>query len=178
MTAGLPIRGAVPKDVRETFADLIDHSLTSSYRLATAVLGSEAEAQDVVQDAAVVAWQRFGALRDQDRFDAWFQRILLNRCRDRLRHRRRIRFVALEDFREAATRQDSGLGEREALDEALQALSPDHRIVIVLRFYSDLSLEQIADRIGASTGTVKSRLHYALKALRAAYDSVSREGVR
>jgi RNA polymerase sigma-70 factor (ECF subfamily) len=50
--------------------------------------------------------------------------------------------------------------------------------VIVLRFYADLSLEQIAEQTGERLGTVKSRLHYALEALRAAYDAGSREGSR
>ena len=54
-----------------------------------------------------------------------------------------------------------------ALRDALARLSPDHRTVVVLRYFADLSVEEIADRTGARTGTVKSRLHYALSALRA-----------
>jgi RNA polymerase sigma-70 factor (ECF subfamily) len=78
----------------------------------------------------------------------------------------------------AATDGDRDIAEREALAGALTALSPDHRLVIVLRFYADLSLEQIAERTGERLGTVKSRLHYALEALRAAYDAASREDSR
>ena len=65
-------------------------------------------------------------------------------------------------------------GEREALWEALAGLSADHRIVIVLRYYLDLPLEVIAERTGAPLGTVKSRLHHALRAVRAVYEAQGR----
>ena len=76
-------------DPTATFARLLDRSLDRQYRLATAILGDPIEAEDAVHDAALVAWRGFGKLRDVDRFDAWFGRILVNGCRDRLRARRR-----------------------------------------------------------------------------------------
>jgi RNA polymerase sigma-70 factor, ECF subfamily len=179
VTAGLVTRGSSDAGREEAFARLVDRSLTTSYRLAAVLLGSESEAQDAVQDAAITAWERFGSLREHDRFEAWFQRILANRCRDLLRQRRRVRIVDVEAAAGAMVADTGpGLAEREALASALAALSPDHRLVIVLRFYADLSLEQIVDRTGERLGTVKSRLHYALAALRAAYDAAAREGQR
>lgn len=179
MTAGLLARGASDSEREDAFVRLIDRSLPISYRLAAVLLGSESEAQDAVQDAAITAWERFDSLRDLERFEAWFQRILANRCRDRLRRRRRVPFVAMDGAAAAVvTYGDRGIAEREALAGALAELSPDHRLVIVLRFYADLSLEQISARTGERLGTVKSRLHYALEALRAAYDAGSREGSR
>ncbi len=86
----------LPGDERATaFASLADRHLSRAYRLAVVVLGSELEAQDAVQDAAVAAWDRFVDLRDHSRFDAWFDRILVNGCRDRLRRRGRVRLVDL-----------------------------------------------------------------------------------
>jgi RNA polymerase sigma-70 factor (ECF subfamily) len=64
--------------------------------------------------------------------------------------------------------------ERQALAQAVGELEPDQRIAIVLHFYLGLSAEQIAERTGARVGTVKSRLHYALRALRAARDAAAR----
>ena len=55
-----------------------------------------------------------------------------------------------------------------ALDGAFDSLSPEHRVVVALRFYADLSVEDIAERVGAPTGTVKSRLHYAVRRMHAA----------
>ncbi len=165
----------------EAFSRLIDGDLVSSYRLASLLLSSEHEAQDAVQDAVVTAWERFGDLRDHDRFGAWFGRILVNGCRDLLRRRGRVRFIALDGGlgRPGATERmavdiAAGLGEREALREALGRLSNDHREVVVMRYLLDLPLEDIAERTGERLGTVKSRLHYGLAALRAAYDAADR----
>ena len=79
------------------FARLVDRDLVHAYRLASLLLGSEPEAQDAVQDAAATAWEQFAGLRNRERFEAWFQRILVNTCRDRLRLRGRVRFLTLDD---------------------------------------------------------------------------------
>lgn len=157
------------------FARLADRHLQRSYRLASVFLGSEIEAQDAVQDAAVAAWERFGDLRDRDRFDAWFDRILVNGCRDRLRRRGRIRGLDFDAAPERSTPDNTGgIAEREALRGALDRLSADQRTIVVLRYYGDLSLDEIAECTGERLGTVKSRLHYGLEALRAAYDAAAR----
>jgi RNA polymerase sigma-70 factor (ECF subfamily) len=157
------------------FSRLVDADLARSYRLASLLLGSEPEAQDAVHDAVVSAWERFGDLRDRERFGAWFGRILVNGCRDRLRRRGRVRFIPLDGGTDpAATDSTSTVPERDALRQALEDLSNDHREVVVMRFLLDLPLEEIAERTGERLGTVKSRLHYGLEALRAAYDAADR----
>jgi RNA polymerase sigma-70 factor (ECF subfamily) len=157
------------------FAYLADRQLARSYRLATVLLGSVAEAQDAVQDAAAVAWERFADLRDEGRFEAWFQRILVNGCRDRIRRRGHVRLLRLDDGPDHPLADPTaGLAERAALRDALLQLSHDQREVVVLRYLFDLTLEEIAERTGDRLGTVKSRLHYGLRALRAAYDAAAR----
>jgi RNA polymerase sigma-70 factor (ECF subfamily) len=109
-----------------------------------------------------------GSLRDPTGFDAWFDRILVNACRDRLRRRGRIRFVALS---ESAHDRPTADPFRELLDSdealrALDGLEPDHRAVIVLRYWADLTVDDIAARLGWPAGTVKSRLHRALAHVR------------
>jgi len=164
------------------FSRLVDGDLARSYRLASLLLGSEPEAQDAVQDAVVTAWERFDQLRDRERFDAWFGRILVNSCRDRIRRRGRVRFIALGEDRSSSALTDHAvvdegpdLAERDALREALVRLSPEHREVVVMRYLLDLPLEAIVARTGERLGTVKSRLHYGLSALRAAYDAADRQ---
>src|ERR1035437_9604069 len=77
------------EDVRAiSFRRLTDSRLASCYRLATVILGDPVEAEDATHDAAVRAWERWGSLRHPALFDAWFGRILVNECRDRLRRRR------------------------------------------------------------------------------------------
>jgi RNA polymerase sigma-70 factor (ECF subfamily) len=157
------------------FGHLVDEDLARSYRLAALLLGSELEAQDAVQDAVVTAWERFDDLRDRDRFGAWFGRILVNGCRDRLRRRGRVRLLTLEAASDRPTPDGTaGLAEQEALRNAIGRLSNDHREVVVMRYLLDLPLDEIAARTGERLGTVKSRLHYGLEALRAAYDAADR----
>lgn len=144
------------------------------HALATAVLGSSVDAEDAVHDAAIVAWRRFGSLRDTDRFRVWFDRILVNICRDRLRAQRRTRIVDLgPELGEAADRAGVGdaassIEDRQVIEVALRSLSADQRLVIALRFGADLTVPAIAARLDVPEGTVKSRLHHALEALRAA----------
>lgn len=164
---------STPSDRRLMFERLTQARLDRAYRLAAALLRDPGEAEDAVQDAAMQAWAGWGRLRDESRFDAWFDRILVNRCRDRLR--RRVRVAVLDDSPGAAA-FDPGMdsAERVAVGQALATLGPDHRIVVILRFVEDLSIGEIAARTGLREGTVKSRLHYALRQLRAAYDAAGR----
>jgi len=164
---------------RSRFLAGAEPSLDRAYRLAGLLLGNSHEAEDAVQDALVTAWQGFDGLRDPERFGAWFDRILVNGCRDRLRRRGTVRFIAIDGsidpvgadpFRE--------LIERDALLAGLARLTPDERIVIVLRYWADLSLEGIADRLGWPLGSVKSRLHRALGRMRAGLADEKAEGVR
>jgi len=138
------------------------------YRLAGFLLGDADDAQDAVQEALIKAWRNWSSLRDPDRFGPWFERILANVCRDRMRRHRNLRMMELD----AADDVESADPFRRMLVEdevaaAVVRLSDDHRIVIALRFWQDLTLEQVADRLDVPLGTVKSRLHYALKALHA-----------
>jgi len=166
------VESLVAINQHDALARRIQLELDRSYRLARAILLDDVEAEDAVQDACLVAWQRGASLRDQDRFGAWFGRILINGCRDRLRRRQRqqVRAIALQ----AGWQGEAGgpnpadaLGADDRnLDAALDRLDADHRIVVLLRFWQDLTLEDIADRTDVPLGTVKSRLHYALRTLR------------
>jgi RNA polymerase sigma factor (sigma-70 family) len=151
--------------------------LDRSYRLAGLLLGNAHEAEDAVQEALAAAWQAFDDLQEPDRFNAWFDRILVNGCRDRLRRRNTIRFVRIDPTMDRATGDPFRvLIERDALLAGLTRLTPDERAVVVLRFWADLPLDEIADRLGWPVGTVKSRLHRALDRLRAGFaaEEVSR----
>jgi len=159
-------------DRRLTFERLTQERLDRAYRLAAAILGDPGEAEDAVQDAAMQAWDGWARLRDAGKFDAWFDRILVNRCRDRLRKRVRATVPGPLDVAVIDTAVDSA--ERVAVGQALATLGPDHRIVVILRFVEDLPIGEIAARTGQREGTVKSRLHYALRQLRAAYDAAGR----
>jgi RNA polymerase sigma factor (sigma-70 family) len=162
------------------FAGLVTRgALDSAYRYATLILGNRADAEDATHDAAVTAWRRFGDLRDPARFDAWFGRILVNTCRDRMRARRNIvhEIDLAETVVEGSDPADV-VGRRHVLAAALRTLSLEHREVVVLRYFNDLTVDQIAVRTGAGAGTVKSRLHYALRRLRDAMGTDQEGDVR
>jgi RNA polymerase sigma-70 factor (ECF subfamily) len=152
-------------------AALVMARVGESYRMARAILLDDGEAEDAVQEASLSAWRRRGSLRDADRFDAWFERILVNQCRDQLRKRRRAVQLAPPPigFEPVAGAPDTGTDAD--LDRALDALDVDHRIVVLLRYWQDRTVEDIAQRVGIPAGTVKSRLHTAMERLRASLEA-------
>ena len=115
-------------------------------------------------------------LRDPARFEQWFDRILVNTCRNRLRS---ARWQATDISEEVALATGDHAGrteERDVIAAAIAALSPDHQVVVALRYYRDLPVDEIATRLGIPSGTVQSRLHYALKRLHDAIDSAENRG--
>jgi RNA polymerase sigma-70 factor (ECF subfamily) len=172
MVVSMDLPGEADDLRARTFEVLVDRrALDRAYRISRLILGDPFEAEDATHDAALSAWRRFGELRDPGKFEAWFGRILVNACRDRQRARRRLPISVQAGQIEPIGGGDAAdpadaIARRELLVRALSTLNSDHREVIVLRYYADLTVDQIAERTGASTGTVKSRLHYALRHLR------------
>jgi RNA polymerase sigma-70 factor (ECF subfamily) len=164
---------------RERFLGAARPSLDRAYRMAGLLLGNAHEAEDAVQDALVVAWQSFDRLRDVERFGAWFDRIVVNGCRDRLRRRGVVRFIPMAADVDPAGRDPfAAFLERDELLAGLGGLTSDERIVVVLRFWAHLPLEGIAERLEWPLGTVKSRLHRALGRLRETLESDGTEARR
>jgi RNA polymerase sigma factor (sigma-70 family) len=147
-------------------AGLLLARVGDAYRLARAILLDDGEAEDAVQEASLAAWRRQGSLRDPARFDVWFDRILVNQCRDQLRRRKRSVQLAAPPVGFEAVAAPLETGTDAELDHALASLDADHRVVVVMRYWQDRTVEDIADRLGIPSGTVKSRLHNALKRLR------------
>ncbi|OGO56937.1 MAG: hypothetical protein A2Z32_01015 [Chloroflexi bacterium RBG_16_69_14] len=158
------------------FIRLADEHLDRAYRLARAILRDPAEAQDATHDAFVQARRKWETLRDPARFEQWFDTILVNTCRDRLRA---TRWQATDTSAEVAAASGDPFGQahdRDVLGNAIAELSPDHQVVVTLRFYRDLTIEDIAARLGIPSGTVQSRLHNALKRLHEAIDAADSKG--
>jgi RNA polymerase sigma-70 factor (ECF subfamily) len=157
-----------PADRSARFAELATPELDRAYRLAGLLLLDASEAEDAVGDALERAWQRFGQLRDETQFRAWFDRIVVNGCRDRLRRRRVVRFIPLEPAHGRVEPSDPfrQVLDRDELLRPLALLPDDERLVVILHFWSDLTLQAVAERVGWPIGTVKSRLHRALERMR------------
>jgi RNA polymerase sigma-70 factor (ECF subfamily) len=133
-------------------------------------------AEDAVQDACLKAWRDLPSLRAPDRYDAWLRRLLVRACLDQVRRRRRRPSeVALLPVHAAPVADVSEqLANVDQLEHAFSRLSVDHRAVVVLSHFEDLSMSEIAATLGIPVGTVKSRLHHALRAMRGAIEADER----
>ena len=154
------------------FEALVAARLTRAFRTASAILGSEADAHDVVQEAFVAAWRHLPRLRDRARFDAWLNTTILNRCRDALRRRRRSQEVALDGALELPSADPPGAGdEMVAFTTAFERLSLDHRHLLVMHHLHRVPVADLARELGIPEGTTKWRLHAARAALARALEA-------
>jgi RNA polymerase sigma-70 factor (ECF subfamily) len=151
-------------DAKAQFIHLAEKELDRAYRLAGLLLRDSAEAEDATHEALLRAWRKQASLRDPGGFQAWFDRILVNICRDRLRRRARVRFIALDGAAGATVPGDpfGTVLDRDEVLRAMAVLDDDERVVVVLHYWADLTLAAVAERLGLPPGTVKSRLHRAL----------------
>jgi RNA polymerase sigma-70 factor (ECF subfamily) len=160
----------------EAFADLAravgDRLMAIAYR----ILRDADRAEDAVQQTLVTAWRELPTLRDDDRFDAWLRRILVNACYAEARRRRRwtnnIRVLPADG--PTAPDDLATVLDRDRLDRGFRRLPPQQAAIFVLHHYVGLTLPEIAEELGVPLGTVKSRLHYATQALRSALDADAR----
>jgi RNA polymerase sigma-70 factor, ECF subfamily len=158
------------------FEELIRVRLDKLFRTACGILRDPAEAEDATQDACLSAWQKLPTLRDIERLDAWLGRILINTCRMRLRDRRRVREIPIEDGHGSPELTDPGgmAGRAEDVDRvnrALDRVSVEDRALLVLHHVHRERVETIAASLGIPSGTVKWRLSRARQAVQLALES-------
>jgi RNA polymerase sigma factor (sigma-70 family) len=160
----------------DAFARLVASSIGRLNAIARLILRDYGLAEDSVQDAFVDAWRSLPGLRDPDRFDAWMTRLLVRSCQDTRRRARRraveLPLLANDDL-DIADHQ-AAFAVTDQLERGLRDLTVDQRTVIVLSFYLDLPIAEAASVLGVPAGTMKSRLHRALTALRATVDADDR----
>jgi RNA polymerase sigma-70 factor (ECF subfamily) len=176
MADSRPVVVEQPTERARAFLRLADDHLDAAYRVARAILRDSTDAQDATHDAFEQAWRKWSTLRDPARFEPWFDRILVNACRDRLRSSRRQLTDISDEVAISTGDPFAQAHDRDLLTNAIAGLSPDHRVVVALRYYRDLPVEEIASRLDIPAGTVHSRLHYALKRLHAAIDTAEGKG--
>lgn len=173
INVGPVVSGGTEAERRVAFERFSQDRLERAYRLASVILRDGADAEDAVHDAAVQAWLHWADLRHQERVDAWFDRIVVNECRARLR-RRTVRLLPMDAADPPGPDPFGGMLDEDVLNRALATLDPDHRIAVVLRYVADLTPAAIATRTNTREGTVKSRLHYALRRMRAVLEDAER----
>lgn len=155
----------------EAFRQLVEAYQTPAYRLAARMCGPDS-AEDVTQEAFLVAWRALPEFRGDCRFSTWLYRLVSNAAIDCLRREKKHRDTGdVDDLelpdggpspQEQAERSDT----RDAVRRALDRLSPEHRQVLLLRFMQELDYGEIARALNVSEGTVKSRINRAKSKLR------------
>jgi RNA polymerase sigma-70 factor, ECF subfamily len=142
------------------FDRLIQPLLQPAYRYAGAFLHDDHLAQDAVQDAAIKAWRKLDQLREGAEMRPWFFKIVANQCKSLMRSAWR-RKVDLADIERVAGAADDDVVARVELRRALRAMHESKRQVLILHFYLDLSLDEIASDLGISVRGAETRLRRA-----------------
>lgn len=131
------------------------------YHISRTMLRNGEDCADAVQEALFKAWQNRDKLRSMDAFRPWLTRILVNVCQDMLRRRARDNFAPLPEDIPVPPPSHDAL----ELEEALNSLTPEQRLAVVLHYLEGWSVKEIAEMHHIPSGTVKTRLMYARKRL-------------
>jgi RNA polymerase sigma-70 factor (ECF subfamily) len=163
---------------REAFGVLAAGAVDRLYGIARLILRDTELAEDATQDALIRAWRDLPTLRDVERFDAWLYRLIVRASADVGRHRRRWRAeVSLLSNEPSEPDRASALADRDLIERGLRRLTDAQQSILVLHFYVGLSPSETAVALDIPVGTAKSRLHYAIEALRAAMAADARSSV-
>jgi len=167
MTGEVGVAAAAWTDADVALSDLYRAHYRSLVRLAALLLDDVGTSEEVVQDTFVqmhIGWRR---LRDPDKALAYLRQSVVNRSRSRMRHRQVVAKHAPKPMPDAASAEYEAIGsaERAAVVAALRLLPDRQREAVVLRYYGDLSENEIARAMGVSNGAVKSHVHRGLAAL-------------
>ena len=151
---------------RDAFRHLVDRYKDVMYGTAVLMTGNRAVAEEAVQEAFLSAWRGIGGFKRGRPPKPWLMRILVNRVMDR-RRKRSIPTVPLDSADAPSVPDEADNFEnRTVVREALAHLVPEQQEVVVLRYFAELTVPEVARSIGVREGTVKSRLHRALGRMR------------
>lgn len=147
----------------DAFEALVRRHQDAVYRVALRILGSEADAEDVVQETFIRAWRSLGRFRGESAFGTWLYRIATRRCLDLVASRR-----PTDELRDRGVEAPGGVqedaeqrGRLEAVMRVIAALPPDQRVALVLREFEGLPYEQVAEVLDTTVAAVKGRIHRA-----------------
>lgn len=162
------------------FAAIVERFQRRIYRVAFAIVRNEADADGIAQDTFVQAYTHLAKFEGRAELETWLTRIAINRSRDTLRRRRfvslftrsddgegrEIMLVEPIDERPDAERQLMSRQLRVAIERAVERLSSQQKVIFRLRHYENLALEEIAEHLGLSAGTVRAHLFRAIHKVR------------
>lgn len=153
------------KQLSQLVADQIIAHQQMYYRLAFSYVRNEADAMDILQDSIYKALASLDKLKDPDSIKSWFYRIVVNTSLDRLRRQKR-EVIAEEELLDGLDQGKEDSYQDLDLWKALDSLPEELRTIVVLRFFEDYKLEEIAQHLQLNLNTVKGRLYRALERLK------------
>lgn len=158
----------------DAFDRLVFGIVDRLYSVAYRILRNGPNAEDATQQALVAIWRQLPRLRDPDRFEAWAYRLLVNAAY--AEHGRSRRDAPPGSLTDGAADGDPyvTIHDRDQLERGFHRLSIEQRAVLVLQHYLDMSHEEMASVLDIPVGTVRSRLHGARGAMRAALEADAR----
>ena len=160
---------------RGAFERLVEPYLSVALGAARLITGNESDAGDAVQDALLASWQSLDDLRNPELFAAWFRKIVIRSSTRCVQRRRHLVEMDLES-QDPAGAADSVEREfdRRQLARAFARLDPKDRVLLTLHHYWQMPVAETAQLLGLPEGTVRSRVHHALRRLRAGFEAEER----
>ncbi|UDF16645.1 RNA polymerase sigma factor [Bacillus pumilus] len=153
------------RKIEDQFADYVMEHKHSFYRLSYSYVKNAEDAMDVVQEAIHKALKSVHRLEDATKMHSWFYKIVVNAALDFLRKKKRVQ-VTDDDTLEFLSQGESDVYEDQDVRRAIEDLPDMYRVIIILRFFEDLKLEDIAHILEENENTIKTRLYKALRLLK------------
>jgi RNA polymerase sigma-70 factor, ECF subfamily len=154
----------VKKGSKQAFQDLIQDEKNKLYRMAFIYVKNENDALDILQETIYKAFISIHSLKDPQYFSTWMMKILINNSLDFLKKRDRV--IPFEKVEDQKNHQYQKMEEKMDLIEAIKKLDEQYKTVIILRYYRDMTIKQIAEILQCPEGTVKTNIHRGLQKLK------------
>ena len=163
------------------------------YSVALQIVKNEQDAMDILQEAYISALRNLSSLQNPDKLRSWFNQIVSNRCKDWLKKKKPQLFTDMtpddsdEEFEDTLKNENITFSPEESVDytetkrlmqEILDGLPEDQKLCVLMYYYEELSIAEIAETLECSTGTVKSRLNYARKKIKTDVQELEKKGTK
>ena len=181
----------------EAWEELYKKTYPKAYAVAIQTLKNKEDAMDVLQEAYVSVFKKIDTLKDESKLGAWVNQIVANRCIDYIRKyhndKSAIPFAEMNpedsdvEFEDILENDNQEFMPEESVDynatkkimqEILDQLSEEQRLCVLMYYYEELSVSEIAEALGCSTGTIKSRLNYARKYIKNEVETLEKKGTK
>lgn len=180
------------KGNQAAITELYNRTYSQGFSVALQMVKNEEDAMDVLQNAYISAFNNLHTIREPEKFKNWFNCIVANKCRDFLRKHKEVVFSEMEveedisfeetlesDLIEFSPEQSVDYSEtKKLLNEILQALPQEQKLCVLMYYYNELSVKEIAEALGCSENTVKSRLNYARKRIKEDVKALEKTGTK